>query len=705
MSIPAYLNPQRDFSAGELDAVAVRRDDTDIMKAGARRMRDFEIMLAGGFRRRPGSRVQHYADSVFRIEPLAGAIFDCEFKTGEFRARNSFGSVQSVVATWTAVQVPLLRWALYDHHLIVTCQTMRPKVLTYDRLTGLWTIRDFAFESGLNGMLRQPFYRFAAKGVTMRPASKTNGASGTATFSTAVLEAGQIGVEFKWVGRRTRMTAYLTDSTGTFLNLEELPPSFRNTMQNVLGYRVGDVVEGATNNSIGQVVAINTGTPSLDVVITEKYDGFVTTEKVVSEEASAAVNGAPVLSSPFATTIWDEAFMSDFRGWPGAVSVDRQRLIFCDFAQLPGAFIESAVGTFEDFEVEADADSAIFEIVPQRERVRHVLGGADQFVFTEKTIYYIPISATNPLAPGSIEFRAIGTGGCSQVEPVPSSSSLVYMSADSKRVMALRQTGQQAQPYVLDHVSRYHSQLFVDPIDIAISYGQSVDSNDTLHIVNSDGTMVIGRYDPGSDFVGFVPWSTQGLITGATSLGQNVLYSVTRSIGVGTLNTIEMLDYDLTMDGVMTTAVKQGDATLIPFAGATMHRMIDGVYKGTVLIKADGTVDGSTGAGDTQFGYAFTPEFQPFVPNFDKGESAKQRLRRRKIKRYAITVRNAGPFRVSNKDFAGYKIGDNMGLAPPMRDNTYTGRLNGRNFDPTLDLTQPVPYPLQVLEVGMEVTS
>ena len=704
MSIPSYLNPQRDFSAGELDAVAVRRDDTDIMRAGARRLREYEIMLAGGFRRRPGSSVSYYGNSVFRIEPYTGHIFDCEFRTGEFRARDSTGTVQSLAAAWTLVQVPLLRFALYENNLVVTCQTMRPKVLIYDKATGLWTIRDFAFEAGLNGMLRQPFYRFAGKGVTMNPASATSGASGTATFSAAVLDAGQVGVEFKWVGRRTRMTALLTGSTGTFLNLEQLPPSQRVTMANVNGYRIGDAVTGATGNSQGQIVAINTGTPSLDIVITNKYAGIVAPELVVSAEASAA-SSSVATPAPFPTTIWDEAFMSDYRGWPGAVSVDRQRLIFCDFLQLPGAFIESAVGTFEDFEIEADADSAFFEIVPQRERVLHVAGGADQFVFTEKSIYYIPISASNPLAPGSIEFRAIGTGGCSGVEPVATSSSLVYMSADSKRVMALRQTGQQAQPYILDHISRYHSQLFVTPIDFAISYGLTVDSYDTLHIVNSDGTVVFGRYDPAADWVGFVPWSTDGMITGATALGQVILYSVTRSLGAIEVKSIELLNYDLSLDGVITTAVKQGDATLIPYAGFTMHRKINGVYFGTVLIKADGTVDGDTGAAVTQFGFAYTPEFQPFAPNFDKGESSKQRLRRRKIKRYAVTVRNAGPFKIGNKDFAGYKIGDNLGLAPPLRNTTYTGRKSGRDYDPTFELVQAAPYSLEVLEVGMEVTS
>jgi hypothetical protein len=705
MSIAAYLNPQRDFSAGELDDVAARRDDTDIQKAGARRMRDFELMLAGGFRRRPGMRNLFYGNQVNRVEPFTGDVFDIEFRANEFRARNSLGVLQSLVAGWTAQQLPFLRWALYENQLIVVMQTMRPKVITYDRTSGLWSMRDFQFESGLNGMLRQPFFRFAAKGVTMKPNSNAPNAVGNAQFSAPVLDAGQIGVEFKWVGRRMLMTAFADAQNGTFKNLEELPPSQRCVMQNVNGYRVGDSVTGATGGSEGQLVAINLSTPSLDIVITEKYAGFVTTEKIVSAEASAAVNGAPANLAPFATTIWDEAFMSDFRGWPGSVSVDRQRLIFCDFKQLPGAFIESAVGTIEDFEIEAGASAAFFEIVPQRERVLHVAGGADQFIFTVKTIYFIPISALNPLGPGTIEFRAIGTGGCSPVEPVATQSSLLFMSDDRKRVMALRQTGQQTQPYVLDHLSRYHSTLINNPVDMAISYGQSVDSNDTVHIVNADGSVVIGRYDPESDFVGFVKWATDGRITGATALSESVLYSVSRSFGVKTVNTIEILDNDKTLDGVITTDVIQGGPALIPFAGATMHRIVNGVYRGTAVIREDGTVAGPTGPGVTQFGFNYTPEFQPFVPNFDRGESNKQRLRRRKIKRYAITARKAGPFKVGNKDFAGYRIGDNLGLAPPLRDGTFTGATQGRDYDPTLVLKQPVPYSLQIIEVGMEVTS
>jgi hypothetical protein len=195
-------------------------------------------------------------------------------------------------------------------------------------------------------------------------------------------------------------------------------------------------------------------------------------------------------------------------------------------------------------------------------------------------------------------------------------------------------------------------------------------------------------------------------VTAATALGENVLYAVTRTLPSGAIvQTVEMLDYSKTMDGVITTAVMEGDATLIPFAGATMQRMVNGVFKGEVVIKSDGTVDGNTGAASTQFGFSFTPRWEPFISNFQSGESFGQRLRRRKIKRVAMTVRKAGPFKVKNKDLAGYAIGDNLGEAPPLRDATYVFAIQGREYDPSFTMTQEAPYSLEVLEVGMEVTN
>ncbi|MGH7186614.1 MAG: hypothetical protein ACREIB_10110, partial [Pseudomonadota bacterium] len=153
------------------------------------------------------------------------------------------------------------------------------------------------------------------------------------------------------------------------------------------------------------------------------------------------------------------------------------------------------------------------------------------------------------------------------------------------------------------------------------------------------------------------------------------------------------------------SATKQGGAALIPFAGAQLLRIIDGRFTGTVTIQGDGTVAGLTGAATAVFGLKYTPLFTPFTFNFAGGESFHQRMRRRKIKLGAITVRNAGPFTVKNRDLAGYKLTDDPSQAMPLRDGTFTFRSQGRSYDPTIELVQDAPFPLEILEFGLEVTA
>jgi hypothetical protein len=456
----------------------------------------------------------------------------------------------------------------------------------------------------------------------------------------------------------------------------------------------------------GQIVDIDVPGLFLYAIITDRYKGAQANEFLTAPNANGQIAAAYVAAEELIpTTVWEEAFMSDFRGWPGSVNVDRQRLIFCDFKQLPGAILESAINEFEDFEVGGDAAAAIFEISPQRERVLHVGGGADQFILTDNTIYYVPISADNPLAPGRMEFRALGTGGASALRPMNSTLGPIFVSADNLRVMGIRQTGQQAQPYRLEILSRYHAALLNAPVDIAISHGQAIDADETLFIVNGDGSMAVGRINAGSDFIGFVPWTTLGAYIGVASLRDEVYLATCRDLPDDKcVNAIEKLDYAMRLDCTICTTAIHGGAALTSWRGATMSRIVDGLYKGECTIGANGIVSGLAGQSPTKFGFNFTPTFEPFVGNFDRGQSESQRMRRRRISRGALTVRDAGPIKVNNTDLSGYRIGDDNNAPPIPRDSTFTFRVMGRKHDPGFTVTQPEPYGFQIIEVGMEVT-
>ena len=99
---------------------------------------------------------------------------------------------------------------------------------------------------------------------------------------------------------------------------------------------------------------------------------------------------------------------------------DQQRLGFCNIPSVPGGVIWSAIGTPTDLLPDPSGgptpDTAIFELVPKKSRVLYVLAGPEssEFVFTDNGIYYIPISVTNPLKPGSVAFNLLSTDGCAK---------------------------------------------------------------------------------------------------------------------------------------------------------------------------------------------------------------------------------------------------------------------------------------------------
>ncbi len=66
----------------------------------------------------------------------------------------------------------------------------------------------------------------------------------------------------------------------------------------------------------------------------------------------------------------------------------------------------------------AEKEDAIFEFVPENCLVLDVIGGADEFIFTDKGIFYVPVSTSNPLIPGAIDFKLITDDPSSSIRPV-----------------------------------------------------------------------------------------------------------------------------------------------------------------------------------------------------------------------------------------------------------------------------------------------
>jgi hypothetical protein len=169
--IPRGLNAQRDFSAGEVMEMAERRDDTDIIRNGCKRLLNAEIIQTGSAKRRPGMKrkIASSTDPIAKLTPVPGITFDIQFRTLSIYFDNNANGTRQIVsgAPWASTDLFNLSWAEINKQLFVAGPGLRTQVFTYDEDTGNWSRANFSFMSGLNGEQRMPFYRFTEPGVTI----------------------------------------------------------------------------------------------------------------------------------------------------------------------------------------------------------------------------------------------------------------------------------------------------------------------------------------------------------------------------------------------------------------------------------------------------------------------------------------------------------------------------------------------------------
>lgn len=567
MTLPGQMIRQRDFSAGELVEYAKRADDDKIMRAGGRQMRNWRILNSRAMEIRPG-RTALFSEPgrTDEVRLDSSTIYRLSFGNGTFRVRDASGAFVFGVAglPWSVATIDQITWAAVDYDVVICFPGMKTKIARWDGAS-TWTFLDYSFRSDGAGLPRCPFYRIAAKGITMLPSGTTG--SVTLTFSAAVLLADHVGAVFNWANKRIRITAVASSTSGTGTCLETLLPCQRLTVPagNENAFAVGDVVIGSATNAQGEVTSINATSHYVYVQNLTLATGFTTSDTIVGPSGRSTVSAVATVT-PQATSTWSEQAISDARGWPQSVSTDVNRIIFCDLPSIPEGIIWSAIGTSDDLLIGSTASDAMMEVMTGKPRVYHVIGGQDEFVFTNKGVRYIPISASNPLRPGSVQFLEISPDACASIRPVATADGVVYLNEGKTRLIAILPTGQVTRPYATQEMSQWHAHLIKTPIALAASTGDGEFPERYVYVVNADGTMAVGRYDRAKQWVGFVPWESAGLVKWISVLASRLILSTEYS-GDGDVTIVESVSAAAYIDG----AVELNDipAALAAGTGAT----------------------------------------------------------------------------------------------------------------------------------------
>jgi hypothetical protein len=520
------------------------------------------------------------------------------------------------------------------------------------------------------------------------------------------------------------------------------------------GFIAGENVTGpAGTGAVNSVSTLNTSQVTVQVIpntsgIIKQFSG---SETVVGPSGSFALSANSVIV-PQAVADWDDEVMNLFRGYPSSVFADQSRLGFANFPAVPTGIAWSAINLPLDLFVGALPDDAIFELAPDNSQVFFVIPGMEssEFVFTDRAIYYIPITPTVPLVPGGVAFNKLSDFGCMPlVQPRRAEQTIVYMKAGGTTVGAVQAPGAYYRPYVVDNVSEIHSHLFVGftPIAIAIPSGPTQFTELYIYIAMSNGALVTGRYvmrqgllEPGPEgkpAIGWLPWSGAGTATWVAARQGDVIF--TTNYAPNSTSVVERLDDNQYLDGALlvnslptpfTPPGGKGPLFKFPGPNSTVFLIDLGTrFMGTYNVDANGFIVPQFIGGENLSspalvaGQSWTAALEPFTPEASPGQSVHQRMMKRRIARMAVYTSNgtgylmarlfAGPHTPSSPPLGTvmnyrrvptWDFGDDATQPPPLREEAQRWRPVGRAFDPRVAVIKDTPGPLLINEFGIEVT-
>jgi len=692
-----------DLTAGEIAPQYLVRSDAAVRNRAAKQARNILLSPGGGYTRRWGSRSLATLPGDARLETVGVGTDDALIFAFSNTKVTVYGLDGTVVQTvtgcpWATADLRDMQIAAENDRIIICSQAFAPQVVSLT--AGTWGVANFAFASGVNSSIRQPYYRFAAAGVSLTPGGYTGFIS--LVTSASFFVAGHVGTRIRYSGQEIQITAVTSGLIATGTVIGALYPTLTATIGSTDGFYVGQVVQGLTTEIRGVVSTIVDPT-HMRIQLLDGYSLFSATEKLTGPTAQSTLSAVATYATPASTVDWDEQVVSAVRGYPGACALHRNRLLLGRFPSVENLFCASVVNDVTDFDVGSGADNeAIVETLGRDKtvKIRH-FGSAEQLlVFTEVGPFYVPEQVTTPLSPTNVELLQIGPESAGLPVPLLVSEGFLFSEQGSGRLMGVVPTGNVRRSWDISDMSELGFHLMGDPVEIEMVPATTL-TDRLICQLRADGTMAVMYYRRGAENTAWVLWSTSGEWRSIVSVN-GVLYAVAkRTHGATTSYFLEVFDAEVYGDGVVTLA--STSATTAGYADADALA----VWQGTAWLGAS-DIDGTgllatppTATGAVQIGYDFTDTVE-LVPPIDGEFGLRPKIR---ICRAWLDVLSTGQVRVNDKGGSGYAAAGGVGGVVPLFTGQLLFRLLGRSRTQTLTISQDHGEPLEVRSITMEVTS
>ena len=408
--------------------------------------------------------------------------------------------------------------------------------------------------------------------------------------------------------------------------------------------------------------------------------------------------------------------------YPTATTYHEQRRWFAGTTNKPQVVWATRTGTESNLTSSLpsrDADGLELRVASmQNNQIRHLVPLADMIAFTAGGEFRMFADGAPAITPSSVSIKPQGYSGASNVQPVVSSGSVLYVQAQGSRIRELAYNWE-TNAYKTVDVSIMAPHRFNGFTISQLAYVRAPEP--TLWAVRNDGVLLGMTYIPEQQVYGWHAHDTLGTFESICVVAEgneDVLYAVAkRTINAREVRYIECLrtrmlteladaffvDSGLTYSGAPVTTV----SGLYHLEGQTVDILADGSVEPPQVVTG-GSITLVTAASTISIGLNIVADLRT-LPLAVEGMQASGQGTMKNVNKVHLRVSQsslvkAGPTFDRLREYPARAVSDPYGSPPALRDGELSLSVDPSwNTDAAVCIRQDAPVPLTVLSMTLEL--
>lgn len=707
---------QTNFTSGELSRrIALGRMDIAKYNNGIEIGENVTLTVQGGALRRPGSRFIAEVKGS-QIAELIGFVYNRSqayvIEAGAnymrfYRNRVRLGAPYELTTMYSTSQINEATYVQRADTAFFGHSSVYPQRLQRFGDTS-WKIENTPF-------ITEPFDEVGTSPAIAMTLGSAAVGSTSATAASAFWLAADVGRQFTAgagvatvtaVGSSTVATINITSPfAGTAIAASAwtlngspnttLTPSAAGVVDAVISLGLG--AAGWRAEDVGKYVSVNSGLA--------KITGFTSATSVtaiVLTEITSAV-AAPPSSWTLQANTWNAV-----RGYPRAVTINKQRLYYANIIAAPQTIWGSEIRGYLSFRIGTEDDQAFaFELDgANNSPIMHLSPLRKMAVLTESDAMSLTGGQEKPITPTNIDKNDEPSAGANYVKPIKIGNELLFVSAEGKKLYGM------GYRYEVDGFGTADRTIFASHITQSGIKKLSFEKEDSsLFALRNDGVMAVCAYDVEQEVIGWGRWLTQGqyesMATIPTLTSEDTYTIVSRTVGGVTKRYIEVFDRDMYVDCGVSGTDAIGKKVWTGFdhlEGMTVQVRADGSYAGEQVVTG-GKVTLDRDAKEMQAGLGFNPKVKLLQPELGSQGTTSQG-NAMTVASVIVRVLDTQAVRVNGNKIETRKFDTPvLDMEPP----TVSGDLYSFTLSDSVYLTNqtidcPYPMPFHLLNVIRKMT-